>query len=662
MRANNEREIRYSNYHDRVLGAWIGKSLGGTIGAPFEGHKILGDKTVGNCWPASIMPNDDLDIQVVWLELLEERGPDITSKDLVEMWRERCWYNFCEYGFFLHNVQRGLSPPLSGEFNNIYFRESMGCPIRAEIWGLIAPGNPRLASAYAKLDGELDHINNSVWAEQFWAACISEAFFADNLADVLDVGRSVIPTDSDIHRISYEVPELCAAHRDWRRVWKELVRRHGHRDGSKVQINTALTLLALLHGNGNIKNTIVIAANCGWDADCTAATAGALVGAMVGASGLPKDWVELMGESLTCDVNVRHKHSLLTDFATDTCKVGIELSHKTNGNVHITDTPEEIANAVIRRMHDRPARESIDITSMHPGDPALYRDKTSEVVLMIENRAATEARGRLTVAPVNSDISISPNDLCLSIPPNDTQRVTLHVCHDASEGMLRDKNLLEAKFEIAGKPVAQHVFGFPGSRQWFVYGPYWDAWDTTRWEVCPYRNDEKECHPIFVSGCHTVCTNQFVRLDKPYLDETELAVHDLPDETPVLLQRGEDHIDAEHLGGFFGEACYYFVREIACDEDREFDLDLGCTSPCVVWIDGREVWRSESSRAWCISNHIFRVRFGPKPSRMVIKCAKSADEFRMSVTPIRLSFSEEKRGGVSYILDNMRDVKLDTGC
>jgi hypothetical protein len=55
------------------------------------------------------MPNDDMDIQIVWLEALQERGIWIESDDLAEFWQDRCWYNFCEYGVFLNNFQRGIS-------------------------------------------------------------------------------------------------------------------------------------------------------------------------------------------------------------------------------------------------------------------------------------------------------------------------------------------------------------------------------------------------------------------------------------------------------------------------------------------------------------------------------------------------------------------------
>lgn len=45
-----------------------------------------------------------------------------------------------------------------------------------------------------------------------------------------------------------------------------------------MRINVPFTVLALLAGDGDFGRTICTAVNCGMDTDCTAATAGALLG------------------------------------------------------------------------------------------------------------------------------------------------------------------------------------------------------------------------------------------------------------------------------------------------------------------------------------------------------------------------------------------------
>ncbi len=54
-------------------------------------------------------------------------------------------------------------------------------------------------------------------------------------------------------------------------------------------INTGATVLALLYGGGDFKQTVQIGVLAGWDCDCNPATAGGLLGIIHGFSGLPSD-------------------------------------------------------------------------------------------------------------------------------------------------------------------------------------------------------------------------------------------------------------------------------------------------------------------------------------------------------------------------------------
>ena len=182
------REILYENYFDKVYGGWLGKCIGGAIGAQVEGQKKMHSFTMENVFPEKWPPNDDLDLQVLWLHTILSRGLNIVSIDLAEEWVEHCWYYFNEYGVFLKNFLRGIDPPYSGLFGNEYFGESMGSPIRSEIWGFIFPGNPELAANYAEKDAVLDHWGDSVYAERFLASIESEAFFEKDLEKLIGVG------------------------------------------------------------------------------------------------------------------------------------------------------------------------------------------------------------------------------------------------------------------------------------------------------------------------------------------------------------------------------------------------------------------------------------------------------------------------------------------
>nr|MBQ4318107.1 ADP-ribosylglycohydrolase family protein [Clostridia bacterium] len=114
----------------------------GNIGAPYEGVKMPMELEYMPSMVNLTLPNDDLDLQVLWLDVVEKKGLDFTSYDLLKRFCENCDYSPGEYVVMRRNFMRGVYPPYSGRFSNDFYIEGMGCPIRSEIWGCLAAGNP----------------------------------------------------------------------------------------------------------------------------------------------------------------------------------------------------------------------------------------------------------------------------------------------------------------------------------------------------------------------------------------------------------------------------------------------------------------------------------------------------------------------------------------
>jgi hypothetical protein len=173
----NKIKLGKDEYRDKMLGCWLGKNIGGTLGTPVEGQKFVHSFTYYDPVPKEPLPNDDLDFQLAWLKMLEDRGVNPTFEDFSEYWLKhlsRHWYS--EYSFCTYNLQRGLKPPISGAFQN-YFVDEMGSPIRSEIWACVAPGDPQLAAKMAWMDSAMDHAGGEgTWGEMFWSAVESAAF------------------------------------------------------------------------------------------------------------------------------------------------------------------------------------------------------------------------------------------------------------------------------------------------------------------------------------------------------------------------------------------------------------------------------------------------------------------------------------------------------
>ena len=80
-------KLNYKSYQDKVRACWIGKNIGGTIGGPYECLKDILDVKGFSSEKGEPLPNDDLDLQLVWLHALETEGPHkINASLLGEFW------------------------------------------------------------------------------------------------------------------------------------------------------------------------------------------------------------------------------------------------------------------------------------------------------------------------------------------------------------------------------------------------------------------------------------------------------------------------------------------------------------------------------------------------------------------------------------------------
>jgi ADP-ribosylglycohydrolase len=313
--------LNRKDYLDKVLGCWMGKNIGGTLGAPFEWRRQLNNvEFYTQDLHGEPLPNDDLDIQLLWLVAMEERGVNIDSHTLGEYW---CLYvdpHWSEYGIGRSNMRSGLLPPLSGSLRND-FKDSCGAFIRSEIWACIAPGQPALAAKYAFEDAVIDHGNGEgTYGEVFCAAMESAAFVVSDLRKLIDIGLSYIPKDCGVAGAVRTALRCFKAKKGWVAARDEILRLHrgstffgrpentAPRDRKKgfdkgklgydAPSNIGILILGLLYGGHDFGKMLCITVNCGEDTDCTGATAGSLFGIIHGTKGIPKKWIDPIGRGI----------------------------------------------------------------------------------------------------------------------------------------------------------------------------------------------------------------------------------------------------------------------------------------------------------------------------------------------------------------------------
>lgn len=316
----------------RALGAWQGRAAGCVLGRPVEmgwsKNQIVEYLRLGNCLPLDnyiprvipapegLEPNpaaggafrgeiggapadDDIDYTILAGHLLEEHGLNFTTAQVANEWlshlalfntftAERAAYRNLTMNVLPEEAARVLNPG----------REFIGARIRADMYGFACPGLPELAASLAYRDAVLSHTKNGVYAAMFMAATLAWCYATTNITEAVRVGLSEIPADCRLAETVRDVIALRAETGDWELAYDRLILKLGGYHPVHAINNTAWLVLALLEGAGDFDRTVATAVMCGFDTDCNAANAGAVVGLMHGANAIPTKWIAPLQDSL----------------------------------------------------------------------------------------------------------------------------------------------------------------------------------------------------------------------------------------------------------------------------------------------------------------------------------------------------------------------------
>lgn len=618
-------QIGYKDYINRVHGCWLGKCIAGTIGAPYEGMKQLQNLSYDPSMIANMLPNDDLDLQILWLEVLEKKGVHFSSDDLAQAFFDRCPYAPGEYAIFKKNYQRGLRPPHTGAFNNPYYIEGMGCPIRSEIWACMAPGDPQLAARLAAEDGVLDHAGNSVYAEQFLAAAQALAFVEPDLDLCLDQALEVVPKDSRFYRMASDVARWYSPELPWQTVRERLLRDYGHPDCTNMFQNMGILLLAMRYGEIDFLKTTMIALNSGFDTDCTCASAGALLGIHYGATGLMNTY-GFTDQRFKLGVNAKRPSDRICDLADDTARIGL-LFNALNQKAKITGGP---AAPLIAPAPSSPVRFEVD----YMGSPAMALGEKRVVRLGCTNLTDKPMTGTLEAqAPEGWRVRIASPDQVL--PPGERVCADVQVEVPSELPILYETNLLTVHFNTPGIDPPSCEIGVVGAAAWTLFGPFWK----NIVEVPPLKIGESYFGHVAAGASSESATldrvrdyhlNAFVDWDREYVscEQAErvcrgenIGLEGIPAHT------GEDRFAIGDLLGWQGPCIVYLIRRLFVPEGRTVNLQMGHSDAFRLWINGVMLAERNDPGWWTNENvHVLNVPLKKGENWVMIKLARRAEE------------------------------------
>lgn len=299
-----------ADFEARIYQGWLGQLAGGAFGTAIEGYtgeqieKVYGRIDSYITEPETI--NDDVVYELVFLDVFERMGREITSEALGLEWVRQIPFGWSAEWVALRNLSMGIMPPESGSWNNPY-SDWIGAQMRGMICGMLSPAAPLEAARLAYVDGVVSHSRNGVYGEMYAAVLTSLAFCQVDLRTLLLAGLDYLPQESEYVAIVQEVLAVLSAEQTPAKAWARLEKRFETYNWIHAYPNIAADCFALWYGLGDFTETMSLLAMAGNDVDCNAGLVGNILGIV---SPVPQKWVEPIGDLLETYIKGKERLSI----------------------------------------------------------------------------------------------------------------------------------------------------------------------------------------------------------------------------------------------------------------------------------------------------------------------------------------------------------------
>jgi len=326
-------EISKSQLENKIKGGWAGQTIGVTYGGPTEFNfngTIINDYTPilwdddQLLWWYENRPGlyDDIYMDLTFVDVFDREGLDAPDSS------HAIAFATAEYALWhanqaaRYNILNGIMPPQSGYWTQNPHSDDIDFQIEADFAGLMAPGMVNAASEICDRVGHIMNYGDGWYGGVFVAAMYSLAFVTDDIDFIVQEALEVIPAESEFYQCISDVISWHTKYpEDWKQNWWECQKKwsedRGCPDGVfrpfniDAKINAAYIVIGLLYGEGDFSRTLDISTRCGQDSDCNPASAGGILGVILGYDNIPDEWKS--GLSKVEDIDFKYTDISLND-------------------------------------------------------------------------------------------------------------------------------------------------------------------------------------------------------------------------------------------------------------------------------------------------------------------------------------------------------------
>lgn len=343
QRPQKELRLSRAEYEDRVHAVWLAQIIAVLVDWPFE-HQTASTIWVDQyprAWTNAPV-DDDWYYEMVAIRAFEKFGIDMTVEQLGEQWKENACGSWGSSEQARLNLLKGLKAPDTGHprYNKLWF--TIGPQFSADVYGAIAPGMPNVAGKLAREFGHLNGYAEGTDGAVFMAGMVSLAFSEKDPKTIVRKAAELIHPDSPYRKCLQMIVTMADTGKSFSEI-ADAVEDRWHIEypaTNNAVPNGGLVALSVWFGEGDFLKTINLAAQAGdfTDADCNAANAAAVVGAMQGTKGLPVNLVRalndrMIGEKMGPVKLTPGVDEKISELARRTVKIGEKIIQKNGGKI-----------------------------------------------------------------------------------------------------------------------------------------------------------------------------------------------------------------------------------------------------------------------------------------------------------------------------------------
>lgn len=376
---------------DKIKGGWAGQLIGCTFGGPTEFRwrsAFIQDYTPID-WNEDLMEwfydnapglYDDIYMDLTFVQVFEDKGLDAPAKDFALAFANAEYPLWHANMAARYNILQGVMPPKSGHWLHNPHSEDIDYQIEADFAGLMCPGMVNTSSEISDKIGHIMNYGDGWYGGVYVGAMYSLAFVSDDIEYVVTEALKAIPEESTFYKCMQDVIKWSKEYPDdWKMTWLKTEDKWGGDIGCPdgvfntfnidAKINAAWILVGLLYGDGDYGKTLSISTRAGDDSDCNPASAGGILGCMIGYENIPDYWKK--GLDRVEDRDFKYTTISLNDAYNYSLKHALELIEKNGGKVKrkkVTievQKPEPVRLEVGFEGHHPVKRKRLNITFMN---------------------------------------------------------------------------------------------------------------------------------------------------------------------------------------------------------------------------------------------------------------------------------------------------------